>query len=119
MPRNRPEQAIQRAVFQHMAIRGASDCFAFHVPNGGLRSRIEASIMKGLGVRAGIPDIIAIKAGLTYALELKAPGGRLSPAQSEVHAALRAAGASVAVACGLDDTLRQLEAWHLLRGCHG
>jgi hypothetical protein len=114
--RNRPEQAIQRAVFEHIAIRGARDCFAFHVPNGGWRSPVEAAIMRGLGVRAGIPDIIAIRAGCAYALELKPPGGRLSPARRDVHAALSAAGATVAVACGLDAALSQLEAWQVLRG---
>ena len=118
MRRNRPEQDIQRAVFEHIAIRGARECYAFHCPNGGWRSPIEAAIMRGLGVRAGIPDIIGIKAGHVFGLELKAPGGRLSPVQREVHAALCAAGATVAVATGLDAALAQLEAWQLLRG-HG
>jgi hypothetical protein len=49
-------------------------------------------------------------------LELKAAGGRLSPPQREAHAAMRAAGATVAVAVGLDNALRQLERWKLLRG---
>ena len=74
--------------------------------------------MKGLGVRAGIPDIIAIRGGRAYALELKVPGGWVSPVQRETHAALSAAGATVAVACGLDEALGQLEAWNLLRGYH-
>jgi hypothetical protein len=72
--RNRPEQQLQRAVFEHLALRGARDAFCFHPPNGGWRSRIEASIMKGLGVCAGIPDIIAVKGGCAYGLELKTPG---------------------------------------------
>ena len=42
--------------------------------------------MKGLGVRAGVPDVIAIKDGRTYALELKAEGGRLSEAQERAFA---------------------------------
>ena len=67
-------------------------------------------------MRAGVPDLVAVKAGHTYALELKAPGGRLSPVQQEVHAALAAAGATVAVATGLDEALATLESWGLLRG---
>ena len=55
------EQRIQRAVFEHLAIRAASTVFAFHPANGGWRSRVEAAILKGMGVRAGVPDIIAIK----------------------------------------------------------
>jgi hypothetical protein len=114
--RNRPEDAIQRAVFEHLTVRGASDVFAFHPANGGWRSRIEAAILKGLGVRPGVPDVIAIKAGQAYAIELKAPGGRMTEAQREAHAALRAAGAAVVVAYGLDDAIDHLERWKLVSG---
>jgi hypothetical protein len=69
-----------------------------------------------LGVRAGVPDVIAIKDGRTYGLEVKAPGGRLSAAQRSAHAALRAAGASVVTSYCLDDAVAQLERWGLLRG---
>jgi hypothetical protein len=58
MTRSRPEQQIQRAVFEHLAIRAASTVFAFHPANGGWRSRVEAAVLKGMGVRAGVPDII-------------------------------------------------------------
>ena len=117
---SRPEQQIQRAVFEHLAVRAASTVFAFHPANGGWRTRVEAAILKGMGVRAGVPDIIAVKDGQCYALELKAPDGRLTPVQRDAHAALAAAGASVAVAYGLDDALARLEAWGLLRGlCQG
>jgi hypothetical protein len=43
---------------------------------------------------AGVPDIIAIKNGRCYALELKERGGRLTPVQRDAHAALVAAGAA-------------------------
>jgi hypothetical protein len=90
--------------------------FAFHPANGGWRSHIEAAILKRLGVRAGVPDVIAVKDGRTYALELKPPGGRLTAAQNAAHAALRAAGAVVATTFGLDDAIAVLEDWGLLRG---
>jgi hypothetical protein len=64
----------------------------------------------------GVPDVIAIKAGRTYALELKAPGGQITATQRAAHAALRAAGAAVAVADGLDAAIERLERWELLRG---
>jgi hypothetical protein len=53
--RRRQEAAIQRAVFQHLRARAAPGVFAFHVPNGGYRKPVEAAIMKGLGVVAGVP----------------------------------------------------------------
>ena len=104
------------AVFAHLAARPAAGVFAFHCPNGGWCSPVEAAIFKSLGVRAGVPDVLAVKAGQLYGLELKAPGGRLSEAQRDTIAALEAAGAHVAVAAGLDSALAQLEAWGLLRG---
>ena len=120
MTRSTPEQQIQRAVFEHLAIRAASTVFAFHPANGGWRSRVEAAILKGMGVKAGVPDVIAIEGGRCYALELKAPDGRLTPVQRDSHAALAAAGATVAVAYGLDDAIARLEAWGLVRGsCRG
>jgi hypothetical protein len=114
--RNRPEDLIQRAVFEHLALRSTPGVFAFHAANGGWRSRIEAAILKGFGVRAGVPDLIAVKDGRTYGLEVKAPGGRLSAAQRSAHAALRAAGANVVTSYSLDDAVAQLERWGLLRG---
>jgi hypothetical protein len=60
---SRPEQQIQRAVFEHLAIRGAPAVFAFHPANGGWRTRVEAAILKAMGVRAGVPDVIAIEGG--------------------------------------------------------
>jgi hypothetical protein len=97
-----PEATIQRAVFEHFRVRGAPGVFAFHVPNGGYRKPAEAAIMKGLGVVAGVPDVIAIHQGRCYAMELKAEGA--------------AAGACTCIAEGLDRALACLEGWGLLRG---
>jgi hypothetical protein len=116
MRRLRPEQEIQRAIFQHVKIRSAPGTYIFHPANGGYRTPIEGAIFKGLGIRAGTPDIFAIHAGKCYALELKAPDGRLTPVQRDAHAALAAAGAEVATAYDLDDALARLEAWGLLQG---
>jgi hypothetical protein len=114
--RNRREDMIQRAVFEHLALRSTPGVFAFHPANGGWRSHIEAAILNGLGARAGVPDVIAVKDGCTYVLEIKRPGGRLTAAQNAAHAALRAAGATVVTRYCLDDAVAQLERWGLLRG---
>jgi len=114
--RRSPEATIQRAVFQHLRARAAPGVFGFHVPNGGHRKPVEAAIMKGLGVVAGVPDVIAIHQGRCYALELKAEGGRTTETQLATIAALEAAGAFTAVAEGVDRALQVLERWGLLRG---
>src|SRR5262245_36095131 len=114
--RSRAEAAIQRAVFQHLRTRAAPGVFAFHPANGGYRKPVEAAILKGLGVVAGVPDVIAIHQGRVYALELKAEGGRATDKQLVTIAAMEAAGAFTCVAEGLDRALAVLEAWGLLRG---
>jgi hypothetical protein len=112
---NRPEQQYQRAVIQHIAWRARPGVFAFHVPNGGWRSRVESAILKAIGTVAGVPDIICIFQGRCYALELKAARGRVTDVQRVVHERLREAGANVAVAHDIDQALAHLEAWNLLR----
>jgi hypothetical protein len=114
--RRRPEAAIQRAVFQHLRARGAPGVFAFHPANGGYRQPVEAAILKGLGVKPGVPDVFAVHNGRCFALELKAEGGRATDKQLEAIAALREAGAFTAIAEGLDRAIACLEAWGLLRG---
>ena len=72
--------------------------------------------MKELGVKAGVPDVVAIHKGRCYGLELKAEGGRPTPKQLEAIAAMEAAGAYCCIAEGLDRALAVLEQWGLLRG---
>ncbi len=109
------ESQIQRAVVQHLQWRSVSAMFWFAVPNGGYRTNAEAAIFSGQGVIAGVPDLIVIARGLPFGLELKTEHGVLTAVQRETQARMRQAGAIVATTYGLDDTLRQLEAWGVLR----
>ena len=83
--RAQPEAAIQRAVFAHIRARGAPRVFAFHPANGGYRRPVEAKILQSLGVTSGVPDVIAVKDGRCFALELKPEGGKLTEAQEHVR----------------------------------
>jgi hypothetical protein len=49
-----PEEEEQKAVAQYLDILGFK---WFHVPNGGWRSKVEAVILKLLGVKKGVPDV--------------------------------------------------------------
>ncbi len=75
----------------------------WHTPLGGARSRTEAAILKGLGTRPGLPDIMVLFRARLIAIELKAPGGRLSAAQADMHRRLPLAGAVVFTAYSLDE----------------
>lgn len=66
--------------------------FTYAVPNGGKRNRVTAAIMKGLGVRAGVPDIEITLSASGYSglhIEMKKPIVKgqskptVSPAQKE------------------------------------
>lgn len=111
-----PEQHLQRAVCDHLRQRGVRGLLWFHVPNGGRRSRIEAAIFSGLGVRPGVSDLILLNDGQAFALELKAEQGRPTTAQIAFISEFRAAGGEGAIATGLSEALRALEGWGLLRG---
>jgi hypothetical protein len=79
-----------------------------------------------MGVVPGIPDICLIHRGRALYIELKAPGhrvgntmkgrGYLSPDQRACHAALRDAGAVVAVCWSLDDVQDALRRWGIIPG---
>lgn len=100
----------------HLTIRAAPSVVWWYTSNGGNRSTAEAGRFKALGVKAGVPDLLVVRAGQLFALELKAPGGRVSNAQQEMLAELQAAGAQTAVAFGLDEALAEFERWGLIRG---
>lgn len=114
--RRHPEAQLQRTVFAHIRARAAPNMFCFHPANGGYRKPIEAAILKGMGVVPGVPDVICVHQGRTYALELKSEGGRATEKQLAAIAAMEAAGAYTAVAEGLDRALACLETWGLLKG---
>src|SRR5262249_49840306 len=120
--REYPEDQIQRAVCQHLKLRGVPGLVFWHTPNGmklggkmnAKGIAIQGARIKGLGVRAGVSDWILVHEGKIYALELKAPGGRATEAQLEFHADMQRAGAFCCVAEGLDRALAVLEQWGLL-----
>jgi hypothetical protein len=110
-----PEAQLQRAVLDHLCWRGVPGLFVFHYPADGWRSPTEAAIMKGMGVVAGIPDLLILYEGRLYGLELKVTGGRLTTAQIETQEHMRAAGAMIATAAGINAAVEQLKQWRLLR----
>ena len=81
--REYPEDALQKAVVDLLAIYERQGHLRFHAtPNGGKRNMVEAIRMKGLGVRRGVPDLcIMLSNGPTIWIELKAPKGSVTDEQ--------------------------------------
>jgi len=58
----------------------------YHVPNGGFRDSLTASIMTGQGLTRGIQDLHFIWSGNLYLIEVKTERGEVSTSQKVVHA---------------------------------
>ena len=85
-----PESELQRACVRWFKFQYAHELLAA-IPNGGKRSAIEAAIQQGEGVISGMPDLMLFRAKGQYhglGIEMKAPGGKLTDAQAQVHQAL-------------------------------
>jgi hypothetical protein len=111
------EADVQRAVVQHLTARPAHGLVFFHPANGGWRHRVEAARFVGLGVKAGVADLILLHDAKFHALEIKAHRrSRVSREQKQFIADVQAAGGEADIGFGLDDCLLILERWKLLRG---
>src|SRR5690242_13337567 len=78
------EDQIQRALVRHLQLRARAGVVWLHVPNGGYRNAVEAARFKGLGVKAGVPDLLFFYQSKLFALELKAEKGRITEAQAQM-----------------------------------
>ena len=84
------------------------------IPNGGLRSKTTAARLQAEGVRPGVPDVfLPVARGGCHGLwlELKVTGGRLSSAQAQWLAGLRAQGYRALVCEGWQAAAESIEAY--------
>jgi hypothetical protein len=115
------QEQIHRPLVQHLRLRGALGLVYWHSPQGayygiGKSARTRGAIMSGLGVRAGVSDLVFLHQGKFYALELKSPGKTPDPDQVAFLASIVEAGGHAEYVDNLDDALATLEGWGLLRG---
>ncbi len=112
---NVSEEAIHKTVVSHLQARAVPGVVFFHPANGEGRTRTTGARLKGMGVVAGTSDLVLLHNGIAFALELKRAGGRVQPSQTIFQDQWVKAGGRAAIAWGLDDALRHLEAWGLIR----
>lgn len=119
----RPEEVLHRVIVQYLQL-GLPDGWMFWAtPNQrGTRKAWELAILKGLGVRAGIPDLFIAGDGRVIGMEIKAPPGtlksggksqakpKLSPAQIDTIGALGKAGIPTLVVRDLNEAIEALKA---------
>lgn len=117
MSRRAPEQILQRQIAGYLGWALAEPAWFTSFPAGG-GGEMRGMILKGTGLKSGVPDILIVHEGRLHGLELKSAKGVLSDAQKATHEALRRAGCLVAVIHSLDE-LRALLAgpWWPLGAC--
>ena len=86
----------------------------FHIPNGGHRNPVTASLLKNIGVRAGVSDYflampIALYAGLW--IEVKSEKGSVSDLQRYWIESMRDEGYAAAVTYGYPDTIEVFDSY--------
>jgi hypothetical protein len=114
---NRLERQIYRATCEFLTLGAIPNCCWLHRTNGKSRNFTEVESINSRGMRAvGVPKLILICEGRTYALELMPEGTQLTSEQKNCQELMREAGAIVETAYGIDQVIDQLVAWRLLRG---
>lgn len=84
MSRNQPELQVHKAIMAYLDRVLPKTVRAFHPANGGRRDAKTGAMLKALGVKAGVADIVLVRQGGVMAfLEVKAGKGSPSPAQRD------------------------------------
>lgn len=114
MPRQRPEEGLQKSVVQLLALTAPPDLVWFAVPNQrGTRKRYEQAILAAMGLKAGVGDLCFVipPDGRFGCIELKARYRKPSPVQLAFAEAVFKAGAYWGWAASLDEVNAVLESW--------
>ena len=85
---------------------------AFHIANGGMRSKREASELKSIGVKPGVSDLFLPimcggKGGLW--IEMKTPDGRLSAEQQAWLNEMNESGYEAHVCYGWEEAVQKID----------
>ena len=115
------EAEIQIQLVQYLTLAAPSRGFLFFsVPGEALGSaRSGAGIgrmvrLKKMGLRSGVADLVIVKDGRVYFLELKRRLGKQSANQLVFEADAIRAGADYAVAHSFDEAVNTLKAWGII-----
>ena len=81
--RKHPEAILHRAIAALLEVAAPLHVLWWHTPNGEKRDRVTAAILKAMGTKAGVPDLLLYDChtGYLHCIEVKAPGGYMTDAQ--------------------------------------
>jgi hypothetical protein len=113
-PHDRNAEARTQAAIVEWIRLVAPDLLVFHVPNGGFRTKAEAARMKWVGVLAGVPDVVILGLdGRCWLIEVKGPGGSLSPDQRVIRDRCTAMRIPYVIAKSIDDVRQAFGLWEI------
>jgi len=109
------ESALQRSCIKWFRLQYPNySSLLFAIPNGGYRSPIEAAIMKGEGVLAGVADLFFSFPSSGYHgfyIELKYEKGKQTPSQKDFQSAVTQVGYRYEVVNSLDDFMLSVNSY--------
>lgn len=109
-----PESALHKDIARLLEVSAPKKVLWWHTPNGEKRDKVTAAILRGMGVKAGVPDLLLYDTltGYLHAIEVKAADGYLSDAQkSWMERFTSSPTGRYAVARSVDDVIQILEDW--------
>jgi hypothetical protein len=112
--RKQPERGLHLAVanFLRMALPDDGEVLWWHTPNGGMRHKAEARLLKQMGTLAGIFEFTFVYCGLARGIELKHESYP-SQAQRRVYRWAGRAGMQYAICRSVDEVQAALESWSI------
>ena len=118
VPAEDQEQITLMSWAHHVKFKdGRLSDYLFHIPNGGSRNVIEASKLKKMGVKPGVPDLqLIIPNGLIHGLwiELKSKAGKLQPSQRLMMQRLEEQGYLCKVCFGADEAIDEIKKYLMI-----
>lgn len=106
------ETDLHRAAATYLTVVLPPTVWWSTIGHGGFKLDVRtAARLKSMGLKAGVPDLMLVYDGRAYFAELKAPKGKLSPAQLDTHEKLLRAGAAPHVCRSVDDLRLSLQQW--------
>jgi len=116
-PADLSESDIQTQIVEWLQLlEGRHGFMVFSVPNEGKDRANPARLakLKRMGFRAGAPDLIILKEGQAYCLEVKKPGGVWAPAQIDFADDCLTVGVYYAVAYSFEEAQKIVTNWRIL-----
>lgn len=111
------EADIQSQIVEYVSLLAAQCGFIFFTcSNEGTDRANPARLakLKRMGLRPGVADLVFVKEGRAYFLEMKKPGGKQSENQIDFQLDCAMVGAQYAVAWSFEEAVEILQLWGII-----